>query len=72
LEYLLWVIFSMLKTHWFQSFAFGLSNFLVYYHLQHQMLLRYRLRSYKILLGMPRGIVYNKDMLVGIQRMLYS
>jgi hypothetical protein len=66
------VIFSLLKTHWFQPFVFVLATVRIYFHLQHQMLLRYQLRSYKILLGMLRGIEYNKDMLVDSRKMLYS
>jgi hypothetical protein len=72
LEYLLSVIFLMLKTHWFQPFVFVPSIDRICFRLQHQMLLCCRIRSYKILLEMPRGIVYNTDMLVDSQKMLYS
>jgi hypothetical protein len=57
---------------WFQPFVFVPAIARIYFHLQHQMLLRYQLHSYKILLEMLRGIEYNTDMLVDSQKILYS
>jgi hypothetical protein len=57
---------------WFRTFVFVLAIARIYFHLQHQMLLRYQLHSYKILLEMPRGIEYNTDMLADNQKILYS
>jgi hypothetical protein len=60
----------MLRTHLLPALTVDRTSLNVCYHLQHQMLLRYTVRSYKILLEMLCDIGNSKDIAVNNQKIL--